>query len=102
MIINNKEITITRFTTTNGKTSYTNVVDTTVWAYIQPLSNDVIVWNDGMSAYEWFLLMTTFIDIKVWDKISDWEFHYKVKWIKKFDTIIDVHIEAIIQKEYAN
>lgn len=100
MILNNKEISITRFTTTNGKTTYTDVIDTTIGAYIQPLSDDVLVWEDWMSAYEWFLLMTSFLDIKVWDKINDWTDTYKVKWVKLFDTIIDTHIEAVIQKKY--
>ena len=103
MILNNKEVSITRYTTANGKTSYTNVVDTTIWVYIQPLSDDVLVWEDWMSAYEWFLLMSSFTDIKVWDKITDWNnINYKVKWVKLFETIVDVHIEAVIQKTYDN
>ncbi len=102
MILNNKEITITRFTKTNGKSSYTDIIGSTIWAYIQPLSEDVIVWEDWIGSYDWYLLMCSYTDVQVWDKIEDWEYKYKVKWVKKFDTIIDIHIEAIIQKEYAN
>jgi len=103
MILNNKEITIERYTKTNGKTTYTDIVWNTVWAYIQPLSDDIIVWDDWMSSYEWFLLMSSFTDIKVWDKITDNNsVEYKVKWIKIFDTIIDKHIEAVIQTKYDN
>lgn len=100
MIIPNKSITITRFQKVNWKTEYVDIIWTTTSAFIEPLSEDVMIGMDWMSAYEWFLLMSEFTNIQIWDKIYDWVNTYKVKWIKEYDSFIWNHIEAVIQKEY--
>ena len=99
MIIPNKSVSITRFAKVNWKTTYVDVV----WnadVFIEPLSEDVMIWMDWMSAYEWFTMMSHFTEIEIWDKINDWENVYKVKWYKVYDSFIWKHIEAIIQKDY--
>lgn len=101
MILNNRVISVLRLTETWGKKTYTNNVAADVPVYIEPLRDEVIVNNESVWAYDWYKLMCEFTDLIVWDKITDDNATvYKVKWIKLYDTIIDKHVEAIIQTIY--
>ena len=83
------------------KKSYQTTIANNIKCYIEPLSEDVSIWIDWIWAYEWHKLFSTYTDIIIWDKIidKDWT-EYKVKWIKKFNSIVGKHIEAIIQTKY--
>lgn len=101
MILTNKTISIKRLTEVDWKKSYWSPIHTDVWVYIQPLSEEVIVNDENVSAYDWFKIMCSHKDLIIWDKITDndWVL-YKVKWVKIFDTIIDTHLEWIIVTQY--
>lgn len=83
------------------KKSYATTVVTGITCYIEPLSEDVSIGIDGIWAYEWYKLFANYQNVIIWDKITDKDgLIYKVKGIKKYDSIVWKHIEAIIQRVY--
>lgn len=97
----NKTVTIMRFDTVSGETSYDVTVATWLQLYIEPLDDTIWATVDWQWAFDVQKMFTDFIDVQVSDKIIDqnWE-EYIVKWVKHYDSLVWQHLECIVQQEY--
>ena len=97
----NSTISISRLVETAGEKTYTQTVASGIGCYIEPADDTIAVAFDGEGAFEVFALFSDYMDITQADKITDQDSNvYRVKGLKKFDSIVGAHIEAIIQKVY--
>jgi len=102
LIENNNIIKIERLVESQDwKKTYNEIVIENLPVYIEPLSEEVMVWTDWIWAYEWNKLMSDYLDIKIWDKITDKYNRWMiVKWIKIYENVVWKHLEAIILNKY--
>ena len=97
----NNTITIKRLVESVWEKTYSSTINTWISVYIEPIQDDVWVMIDWQGAFNVFKLFATFNDIIVWDKIIDKDnIIYKVKWVKKFNSIVWNHLECLIQSIY--
>lgn len=97
----NNNITIKRLVESVWEKTYTETITTWLNVYIEPIQDDVWVMIDWQGAFNVFRLFTTFQNIIVWDKIIDKdEIEYKVKWVKKFNSLVWNHLELLIMSIY--
>ena len=96
--VKNLTIKIYRSVENNEITTYEEIKNN-IDCFIYPLSEDVIIWNDDIPAYQWYKLLLDKEDILLWDKIIDNNNEeYIIRWVKQYDNIIDQHTECILIK----
>ena len=97
----NNVITTKRLVESVWEKTYSSTITTWLNVYIEPIQDDVWVMIDWQGAFNVFRLFTTFTNIIVWDKIIDKDnIEYKVKWVKKFSSIVWNHLECLVQSIY--
>lgn len=96
----NNIISIERLVDTWWEKQYTNTVATWVNVFIEPVQEQVLTWMDGESSFTAFYCFSDF-ELLVWDKLTDKNLkRYKVKWTKKFDSLVWKHYESLIYSIY--
>jgi len=95
----NHTITIKRLVETSGKKSYTK----TVWTarvYIEPIEDTIWIMEGWESAFNVFKMFSDY-PVIVWDKLIDEDnVSYKIKWVRKYTSLLWTHYESIINSLY--
>jgi len=97
--IYNNKISIYRMQEDSNWITTYNEIKNWVDFFIYPLSEEVMIWNNSIGAYQGYKGLLLKEDIVIWDKIIDQNNEeYIVKWVKQYDNIIDQHTEVILIK----
>lgn len=100
LLTTNNTITVQRWLEVSGESSFTNLT-TGLSCYIEPAEFDVAINIDWQSTSDVFNLLSSDVNIIIWDKIIDKDLiEYKVKGTKVFNDMLWKHIECTILKEY--
>jgi hypothetical protein len=96
----NNKITIKRLVETSWEKTYTKTVASLVWVYIEPIKDEVWIMTDWQGAFNVFKMFSDYA-VVWWDKIIDENgTEYKVKWVRKYESILWTHYESIINSVY--
>jgi len=96
----NKKIKVNRLVESSWEKTYSDQIYLFIDAYIEPYQDEVWAWFDWQWAYNIFRMFSN-DEILIWDKLTDQdEIVYKVKWCRKFESIVWKHYETIIQSIY--
>lgn len=103
IILKNRQIDIYRHVEINEKDEYQKLNTNKIECFIEPNSEEIILWDNAIPAYSSFKLMIDLEDIKIWDKIEDdkWK-KYIVSWFLYYDNIIEKHGEGILLEDFDN
>jgi hypothetical protein len=96
----NHTISIKRLAESLWEKTYATTVATWIFVYIEPVEDFVWTADFWESAFNVFRMFSDY-PVIVWDKITDEEWtNYKVKWVRKYKSIIWTHYESVINSIY--